>query len=118
MGPVVHIPSYHSRKWQNIDLAYGSVDIVWLLDILDIGMDRFFFNVTLQVDKVLVQSGLQISVRIRKLFSLLLIKTYIVATQKDGSFEHPKHMFKLMGIIMARINVLAQGQYAVTPVRL
>ena len=35
-----------------------------------------------------------------KLFFLFLNQTYVVGTQKnrliDGSFEHPKHMFKLM----------------------
>ena len=32
-------------------------------------------------------------------FSYFSIKTYVVGTQKnrDGSFVHPKHVFKLMG---------------------
>ena len=31
-------------------------------------------------------------------FSYFSTITYVVGTQKnDGSFEHPKHMFKLMG---------------------
>ena len=48
------------------------------------------------------QSGLQIRVRIGKLFSLFLILNICCGYSKepsqwDGSFEHPKHMFKLMG---------------------
>ena len=47
-------------------------------------------------------SGLQIRVRTGKLFFLLL-NQYICCgysketSQSDGSFEHPKHMLKLMG---------------------
>ena len=46
--------------------------------------------------------GLQIRVRIEKLFSLFLIQNICCGYSKepsqwDGSFEHPKHMFKLMG---------------------
>ena len=49
-----------------------------------------------------IETGLQIRVSIGKLFSYFSSKTYVVGTQKepsqrDGSFEHPKHMFKLMG---------------------
>ena len=47
-------------------------------------------------------SGLQIRVRIGKLFSLFLVQNICCGypkepSQWDGSFEHPKHMFKLMG---------------------
>ena len=47
-------------------------------------------------------TGLQIRVRIGKLFSLFLIQKICCGYSKepsqwDGSFEHPKHMFKLMG---------------------
>ena len=46
--------------------------------------------------------GLQIRVRIGKLFSLFLIQDKCCGDSKepsqwDSSFEHPKHMFKLMG---------------------
>ena len=46
--------------------------------------------------------GLQIRVCIGKLFSLFLIQNICCgyskeSSQGDGSFEHPKHMFKLMG---------------------
>ena len=48
------------------------------------------------------KSGLQIRVRIGQLFSLFLIQNICCgcskeASQWDGSFEHPKHMLKLMG---------------------
>ena len=46
---------------------------------------------------VVSTSGLQIRVRIGKLFSLFLIQNISCEYSKDGSFEHPKHMFKLMG---------------------
>ena len=47
-------------------------------------------------------TGLQIRVRIGKLFSLFLIQNICCGYSKElsqweGSFEHPKHMFKLMG---------------------
>ena len=47
-------------------------------------------------------TGLQIRVRIRKLFFLFLDQNKCFGYSKepshrDGSFEHPKHMFKLMG---------------------
>ena len=47
-------------------------------------------------------AGLQIRVCIVKLFSLFLIQNICCGYSKepiqwDGSFEHPKHMFKLMG---------------------
>ena len=47
-------------------------------------------------------SGLQIRVRTRKLFFLILNQNICCGYSKepshwDGSFEHPKHMFKLMG---------------------
>ena len=47
-------------------------------------------------------AGLQIRVRIGKLFSLFLIRNIRCGyakepSQLDGSFEHPKHVFKLMG---------------------
>ena len=46
--------------------------------------------------------GLQIRVRIGKLFSLFLIQNISCGyskepSQRDGSFEHPQLMFKLMG---------------------
>ena len=46
--------------------------------------------------------ALQIRVRIEKLFSLLIMQNICCwyskePSQWDGSFEHPKHMFKLMG---------------------
>ena len=49
-----------------------------------------------------VLSGLQIKVRIGKLFSLFLVQNISCGfskepSQRDGSFEHPKHMLKLMG---------------------
>ena len=42
------------------------------------------------------------------IFLILLAKTYVVGTKKelskwDGSFEHPKHMFKLMGMVINAI---------------
>ena len=48
------------------------------------------------------QPGLQIRVRIGILFSLFLIQNIWCGYSKepsqwDGPFEHPKHMFKLMG---------------------
>ena len=48
------------------------------------------------------RSDLQIRVCIEKLFSLFLIQTICCGTQKNRLnetvlFEHPKHMFKLMG---------------------
>ena len=33
----------------------------------------------------------------KKWFSYFSAKTYVVGTQQDGSFEHPKHMLKLTG---------------------
>ena len=55
------------------------------------------------VYKLVCTAKIQISLRpeIRvcngKLISYSSIKTYVVGTQKkDSSFEHPKHMFKLM----------------------
>ena len=51
-------------------------------------------------------SGLQIRVRTGILLAYFSAKTYVVGTQKnyskepsqcDGSFVHPKHIFKLMG---------------------
>ena len=47
--------------------------------------------------------GLQIRMRIGKLFSLFLMQNICCGYSKepsqwDGSFEHPKHMFKSMGI--------------------
>ena len=47
-----------------------------------------FFKVTV---------GLLIRVCIGKLFSLFLIQNICCGSSKGGSFEHPKHMFKLMG---------------------
>ena len=50
---------------------------------------------------IIYLSGLQIRMRTRKLFSHFSIKTYVAGTQKkhpyESLFEHPKHMFKLMG---------------------
>ena len=51
---------------------------------------------------LLLLSGLQIRVCIGKLFSLFLIQNICCGyskepSQLDGSFEHPKHMFRLMG---------------------
>ena len=53
-------------------------------------------------------SGLQIRVRTGKLFFLLLNQNICCGYSKelsqwDGSFEHPKHMFQLMG---KEINVI------------
>ena len=47
-------------------------------------------------------AGLQKRVHIGKIFSLFLIQNICCwyskeQSQSDGSFEHPKHMFKLMG---------------------
>ena len=42
-------------------------------------------------------TGLQIRVHIGKLFLYFSSKTFVVGTQWDGSFEHPKLIFKLMG---------------------
>ena len=48
-----------------------------------------------------LDTGLQIRVHIGKLFSLFLIQTFVVGTQKNrlnvGAFEYPNRMFKLMG---------------------
>ena len=49
----------------------------------------------------LLCAGLQIRVHIGKLFSSFLIQNICCGysnepSQGDGSFEHPKHMFKLM----------------------
>ena len=51
---------------------------------------------------LLLLSGLQIRVCIGKLFSLFLIQNICCGyskepSQLDCSFEHPKHMFRLMG---------------------
>ena len=51
---------------------------------------------------LLFASGLQIRVCIGKLFSLYLIQNICCGYSKepsqcDGSFEHPKHMFQLIG---------------------
>ena len=48
------------------------------------------------------ETGLQIRVCIGKLFSLFLLQNICCGYSKepsqfDVSFEHPKHMFKLMG---------------------
>ena len=56
----------------------------------------------------LLLSGLQIRVCIGKLFSLFLIQNICCGyskepSQLDGSFEHPKHMFRLMGKKMVTI---------------
>ena len=54
------------------------------------------------LNKILVPgTGLQIRVRIGKLFSLFLIQNICCGYSKelsrsDVSFEHPKHMFKLI----------------------
>ena len=50
----------------------------------------------------IINLGLQIRVCIRKLFFLFLNHNICSGyskepSQRDGSFEHPKHMFKLMG---------------------
>ena len=58
--------------------------------------------------KTLVHAVLQIIVCIGKLFSLFLIQNICFgyskeSSQGDGSFEHPKHMLKLMGKKMIKI---------------
>ena len=57
---------------------------------------------TVNLLKYLNASGLQIKVRIGKLFSLFLIQNICCGYSKepsplDSSVEHPKHMLKLMG---------------------
>ena len=52
-------------------------------------------------DKYMYHAGLQIRLRIGKLFSLFLMQNICCGYSKepsqwDGSFEHPKHMFKLL----------------------
>ena len=53
-------------------------------------------------ERIILITGLQIRVRIGKLFSLFLIQNICCGYSKeppqcDGSFEHPKHMLKLIG---------------------
>ena len=54
------------------------------------------------VNPPVIAIGLQIRVCIGKLFSLFLIQNICCGyskelSQLDGSFKHPKHMFKLIG---------------------
>ena len=46
---------------------------------------------------ILCISGHQIRVGIEKLFSLFLIQNLCCGNSKETVYEHPKHMFKLMG---------------------
>ena len=60
------------------------------------------YNFTLKKFAYLDLSGLQIRARIGNLFLYFSTKTYVVGTQENSHnetdlFEHPKHMFKLMG---------------------
>ena len=52
------------------------------------------------------------SVYLKKYFSYFSTKTCVVGTQKnlliDGSFDHPKHMFKLMDKKIITILILAR----------
>ena len=54
--------------------------------------------------------GLQIRVQTRQLFSYFSTKTFVVGTQKNRSFVHTKHMFKLMG---TELN--AKGEFQICP---
>ena len=48
---------------------------------------------------------------------IFISQPYVVGTQKDGSFEHPKHMFKLMDkaiIAISRLKILLNWPYAVS----
>ena len=56
----------------------------------------------------IITPGLQIQMHNGKLFFLFLYQNICCGyakkpSQRDGSFEHPKHMFKLMGKKMMRI---------------
>ena len=58
--------------------------------------------------QIITHTGLQIRVRIWKLLSLFLIQNICCGYSKepsrwDSSFEHPKHMFKLMGMKIIKI---------------
>ena len=61
-----------------------------------------WFEGSYETLKTLMHAGLQIRVCTGKLFSLFLIQNICFGyskktSQGDSSFEHPKHMFKLMG---------------------
>ena len=61
-----------------------------------------FLNNILLLLLLSLLSGLQIRVHIEKFFFLVLIQNICCGyskepSQLDGPFEHPKHMFKLMG---------------------
>ena len=73
-------------------------------------IELFSFSLTYQIIsddynllfQAYYDTGLQIRVCIEKLFSLFLVQNICCEYSKepsqwDGSFEHPKHMFWLMG---------------------
>ena len=86
-------------KFQNI-LPYFVKNTSWDLLIFSF---VFFIIIDYSYSTVLsCVSGLQIRVCIGKLFPLFLIQNICCgyskeSSQWDGSFEHPKHMFKLIG---------------------
>ena len=66
-----------------------------LLQILGFN-EGFRLSLQIQLQSMLPSplTGLQIRVRIGKLFSLFLIQNMCCGYSKEGSFQHPKHMFK------------------------
>ena len=80
----------------------GSGEVLDCIDILIFATFLTCLNKLGKRHKMRSLPGLQIRVRIGKLFSLFLIQNICCGyskepSQGDGSFEHPQHMFKLMG---------------------